>query len=303
MNRQQLVKKAIRGLDRALSTAFLAVLLLLLFFAFYVTSENHRIVAEASSDVYQSYKPSANDISPFRELETINPEVIGWLTVNATKIDYPVVQGKNNEKYVNTSVAGDFSLSGAIFLDCRNAPDFSDTLSIIHGHNMTGDVMFGGIDKYEDPEYFFRHLSGKLFCGDTYYDLTFFSYFRADGHDDQVYNPRLKAENFDTWLDHVKDLTVNCTEEFPETGPILLMSTCASGQTNERNLLAATIRPGDAPPPENGEAHATHTGTRLRSTGEERSPWPYLISFGIVLIALTAVWFMWKRKREGTHGE
>ena len=69
-----------------------------------------------------------------------NPEVVAWLTLEDTGVDYPVTQGKNNQKYINTSALGEFSLSGAIFADARNAPDFSDTLTILYGHNMTGEA-------------------------------------------------------------------------------------------------------------------------------------------------------------------
>ena len=74
------------------------------------------------------YKPAAPaaDNPTLAELQTVNPDVCGWLTVDGTGIDYPVVQGATNMDYVNRDVYGDFSLSGAIFLDSRCAADLTD---------------------------------------------------------------------------------------------------------------------------------------------------------------------------------
>lgn len=304
MKKKQIAQKLIRAADRALSTGFLALLLLLLFLAVYVTVDNRRIVAQASAEVYQSYKPTADDTISFDELVAINPDVIGWLTIDGTKIDYPLVQGKNNETYINTSVYGEFSLSGSLFLDSRNAPDFSDPLSIVYGHNMTEDVMFGGIDNYADPDYFTDHLSGTLYYGGAYYRLDIFAYFSADGHDTRVYAPRVDEEGCKAWLQYVNQIAVNQTEDLPERGPILLMSTCATGQTNGRDLLAAAIRPGGTAPVAKGDGHISHQGIRLHgSLGT--SPWAYLAPSGVVLVGLTILFVLLKRrkKREDDNGE
>ncbi len=53
----------------------------------------------------------------FEELRKINPDVCGWITLDHTKIDYPILQGEDNLTYINTDVYGDFALSGSIFLD------------------------------------------------------------------------------------------------------------------------------------------------------------------------------------------
>ena len=287
-----------------MSIAFWAVLLLILFFAIYVTADNRRILAEASGDVYQSYKPTADDSLSFDELVQINGDVIGWLTIDDTKIDYPLVQGRNNHIYINTAVSGEFSLSGSLFLDYRNSPDFTDPLSIVYGHNMAGDVMFGCLDKYSDPTFFSNHLNGSLYFKGAYYKLQVFAYFSADGHDARVYAPRADEERCRAWLERIGQIAVNRTEEIPDNGPILLLSTCSTDQTNGRDLLALSIRPGGSPPPAKGDGHTSYSGTRLRNTGEDRSPVPYLVMAGVALLMLTVLFVLLKRKkRKKDNGE
>lgn len=304
MKKQQLARKLIRFTDRTLSTVFMAVLLLVLFLAVCVILDNRRIMAEASTEVYQSYKPTAEDTVSFGELVAINPDVVGWLTINGTNIDYPLVQGKNNDIYINTSVYGEFSLSGALFLDFRNAPDFSDPVSIVYGHNMARDLMFGGIDNYADPDYFSKHLNGLLYHDGEYYKVEIFAFLSTDGHNTRLYNPRVTEENCREWLDYVGQLAINRTDEFPDSGPILLMSTCASGQTNSRFLLAATILPGGKAPASR-VVHSSQEGIGLYGALAGISPWAYLLPAGAVLVGLTILFVLLKRrkKREDEDGE
>lgn len=85
---------------------------------------------------YEAYIPTEKSTKSFEELQKINPDVIGWIRVNDTNINYPLVQTDNDDTYMNTDAEGNYSLSGAIFLHCANKPDFSDFDNIIYGHHM-----------------------------------------------------------------------------------------------------------------------------------------------------------------------
>lgn len=296
MDIKRSVQIFVRSLEKCINTAFLAVIIFVLILGVYITMDNKRIVSDASAEVYQWYKPTADSTLSFEELVKINGDVFGWLTIDDTQIDYPVVQGPNNDKYINTSVTGEFSLSGALFLDSRNTDDLSDTLSIIYGHNMTGDVMFGGLDKYSDRTYFNEHRSGTFYCRGEYYKVEIFAYFSADGHDTEIYSPKLKPEKLEEWLERVRSISVNKTGELPDEGPILLLSTCSTETTNGRDLLAATIRPGGTAPVKKTE-HVTAPG-RLRAPLDERSLWIYLGPAFLILLLLTLLYFLLKRRKK-----
>lgn len=90
----------------------------------------------------------------FDELRKLNPDVKAWITLDNTKIDYPVLQGDINLKYLNRDFFGDTSLSGNIFLDKRNSPDFKDEYSLVHGHHMEKRKMFGDLDLYRKKDFF-----------------------------------------------------------------------------------------------------------------------------------------------------
>ncbi len=123
---------------------------LLLAYGIYGMWDSAQINKQADASLYETYKPTAKDSLSFAELQKINSDVFGWLTVDKTHINYPLVQTEDNAKYVNTDVKGQFSLAGSIFLDCNNKKDFSDINNIIYGHHMAKDAMFG--EKYVNTD-------------------------------------------------------------------------------------------------------------------------------------------------------
>ena len=73
---------------------------------------------------------------------------MAWIKIDDTSINYPIVQGKDNEYYLNHNIDGKVATAGSIFLDYRNK--WSDDFLIIYGHRMSGEQMFGEIVRYRD---------------------------------------------------------------------------------------------------------------------------------------------------------
>src|SRR5699024_12632133 len=112
-----------------------------------------------SSDLLQ-FKPAAGDPDSnptLAELQAINPDVVGWLTIDDTHIDYPVVIGETDMEYVNKDVYGDFSLSGSIFLDSDSARDISDAYTLVYGHHMDNGGMYGNGVEFVNVDYIEAH--------------------------------------------------------------------------------------------------------------------------------------------------
>lgn len=92
-------------------------------------------------------------------LKNENSDVVAWIYIPGTGINYPVVQSSNNETYVRRGFDGNYSDLGTLFLDFANSSDFSDNNSIIYGHNVYdgGNKMFTDLIKYKDREYYLEH--------------------------------------------------------------------------------------------------------------------------------------------------
>ena len=98
---------------------------------------------------YPTEPPLAVD---FESLKAINPDVKGWLYIEALDISYPVVQGPDNDTYLHTTYEGTSNFAGSIFLDYQNQDDFSDGNTIVYGHNMKNLSMFGKLKQMKEQE-------------------------------------------------------------------------------------------------------------------------------------------------------
>ena len=85
----------------------------------------------------------------FEGLQKINSDVIGWISLPAVQISYPVVQAGDNEYYLHRALDREYLFAGSLFLDAENSADFQDDNSIIYGHNMRDGSMFAGLKEYE----------------------------------------------------------------------------------------------------------------------------------------------------------
>ena len=138
------------------------------------------------------------------ELKLKNQDTRGWWFFENEEISYPIVQGADDEKYLNTSFNGETLRAGSIFLEALNKGDFSDKNSIIYGHNMRDQSMFGRLQqyKYEDG-YYKDHLYFQVITGDKKYRFKVFSYNDVSDTSD-VYTISFASDR--TFVDFIKQL-------------------------------------------------------------------------------------------------
>ena len=131
--KKTILRHIVLFLDNLLNHILLLVTALVFLFGFYALWDSNQVYSLASSSEYEAYRPVSSSqkdelasFSGFEKLQKLNPEVIGWINVYGTNIDYPLVQAKDNEKYLTRDSKGEFASTGAIFLDARNNPKFED---------------------------------------------------------------------------------------------------------------------------------------------------------------------------------
>ena len=237
-------KITIRLVNGLVNTILFVGILTLFVFGSYSIWDSHQVHTEASSVQYGKYKPSSQNAFSFQELQSSNPEVFSWLTVYGTHIDYPVVQGENNIKYVNTNVLGNYSVSGAIFLDYKNKKDYTDFKNILYGHHMDRKAMFGEIGDFVDKKYFDDRRYGMLCYGGQEYGLEFFIFAHTDAYDERVFNVEVTGiDSKQEHLDYLFDLAIHTREDVAVTVDerIVLLSTCSASSTNGRDILIGKI--------------------------------------------------------------
>ncbi|MCL2365455.1 MAG: class B sortase [Oscillospiraceae bacterium] len=238
-------RKSIRLVHWFIDLFILIIIFLLIAFSCYAIWDSGQVHNIASHRQYEMYKPTvAGDTTSFEDLQTINPDVFAWLTVYGTNIDYPVVQGQDNKIYVNTNARGRHALSGAIFLDFRSAPDFSDFNSILYGHHMENRVMFGEIALFSDRGYFEARRYGMLYFDGKEHGLEFFAFVHTDAYDTTVFKTAItEPDEQQAYLDLLLQTAVHTRNYVPVTvsDRIVLLSTCSPNSTNGRDILIGRI--------------------------------------------------------------
>lgn len=233
-------KKFWRFWSNVLDRIMLIFCLLFLFLGSYALIDTYNVYYHAQDKSVLKYKPKLLDDGTVESpQETISGNV-AWIMIPNTKVDYPIMQGEDNTEYLNKAPDGSFELSGSIFLDSRNAPDFSDPYSLVYGHHMENDVMFGALDKYLSEDYFHSHQTGTLIIGSKAYTLTFFASKTESARDQYLFNP----ENT-TYADAMREIRngvgVFDSSVATEGKRILALSTCKSDLSDDRTMVFAVI--------------------------------------------------------------
>jgi len=233
----------VKGIDGILDMGILVIILLLIAFSLYAMWDSEQVRIAAAPSRFEVYKPTAVDTVSFEELRDINPEVFSWLVVYGTNIDYPVVQAKNNDKYVNTDVFGNYSLSGSIFLDADNDRSYRDFNSILYGHHMEKGVMFGDIGQFSKKDVFDAHKYGNLFFDGEDHGLEFFAFLHTTAYNRTLFTAGITDHEIQRlYLDMIVDEALYTRDIGITTDDrLLLLTTCSSDSTNGRDILVARI--------------------------------------------------------------
>ena len=137
----------------------------------------------------------------FADILKINDDVIGWIYMDDTVVNYPVLQGENNFYYLDKTYWKKYLASGSIYLDTGNSRQMTDAHSIIYGHNMKNHTMFGDLSDFRDEEYLEEHPYIDLFLIDgTWLRYEVFSVYQAHVDDGTFCVPANSEEMLDALL-------------------------------------------------------------------------------------------------------
>lgn len=230
---KKLYLRIVRILSNTIDNLILVAFLILFLIGAYGVMDTYSIYAVAQSKGALKYKPEDGKV--------LLPELkdnIAWLSMDDTNIDYPIMQGDDNEEYVNKDAYGAYSLSGAIFLDYRNAADFTDTYNLVYGHHMEKQMMFGALDQWLEEDFFEEHTTGTLTTTDRIYHLDVYAIVETSATAREIFLPG--AFGLEDILAHCDSNAVHINEAVTPTH-LLAMSTCKYPDTDDRTVLVCEM--------------------------------------------------------------
>ena len=177
----------------------------------------------------------------FAALKAENPDIVAWLYSADTPINYPVVQSDDNNYYLRRLTDGSYNSNGTLFVDFRDAPDFSGFNTIIYGHRMKSKAMFGTLPGYLEQEYYEEHPVMYLLTPDASYKLELVSSFILRS-DSDIYDPMESDEAKNAFLDKMaSDSTFKSETEYSVNDRFVCLSTCTYEFENARLMVVGKL--------------------------------------------------------------
>lgn len=176
----------------------------------------------------------------FEKLLEMNSDVVGWIRFDEpSEINYPVVQGRDNEEYLKRTFEANTNKLGTLFVDVNNPGDFSGRNTFIYGHNMKNGSMFAQLLKYKDDSFYKEHPYFYIYTPDG--KVRTYEIFSAgvvkDTSDSYIMDYADDAA-FQAYIDYIKQQSAYPTSaEVTTASKIVSLSTCTNVRDDERFLV------------------------------------------------------------------
>lgn len=162
-------------------------------------------------------------------VQELNSDVCGWISFENEDISYPILHADNNDTYLRTGLDGNYLNAGSIFLEAVNHTDFSDSHTIIYGHNMKDKSMFGKLQNYRKENYYAEHQYFQIFTADKIYRYQIFSYRDVLETDGLYYIFNNGDSGYDSMLSQMyRGSYVDSGVDASSDDKIITLSTCAA---------------------------------------------------------------------------
>lgn len=208
----------------------------------YKVSNNSNL--QLIEDVFTKNKTEENTektIIDWDKLSNINTDIIGWIKINDTNIDYPILKDTDNLKYLKHSFGGKYNNNGSIFT-LNNNP-FQDYETVLYGHNMKSGIMFLELSKYMNKEFFDKHSSFEIYTKNQNYKATVFSCYSIGINKEEN---NIKLLDFEEQVEYYKKASKYSVDNVSEIKKIVKLSTCSylnnhTTPTDQRYYIVAKL--------------------------------------------------------------
>jgi SrtB family sortase len=237
----------------ALGIVFIALALVILVFLLYkylsADQKNNAVLEAAGLNVVGGAEAAApiEELDDFLSLNwdalrVLNPDVVGWISIPGTRINYPIVQTGDNDFYLKHLADRTPSETGAIFLDSDNEPAINGKNNLIYGHNLIDGSMFSGLKAYREQEFFDEHKTILLATPEMSYRLKVVATLVCDADDRIRKFGFVDDADYSAYVEMLLDYAmINelATGETPEN--LYCFATCTDTNYSKRTLVCATI--------------------------------------------------------------
>ncbi|MBF0749572.1 sortase B [Mammaliicoccus lentus] len=198
------------------------------------TIYNNKVEDKKTEERYVSLQQKYTQVSSnktvrpqFKQLDAVNPDIIGWIHLDATTLNYPILQSKDNEDYLKKDFENQYSRKGSIFMDYRNSPKHEKMNTVIYGHHVGDDTMFDTVEKYLDQSFYDQHKTMQYDTKYGKYQLEVISAYETTTEDDYIQTDFSSSKQYEKFLEEtLKKSEISTTTEINKNDKIVTLSTC-----------------------------------------------------------------------------
>jgi len=174
----------------------------------------------------------------FAALKKVNSDIIGWIMIEQTVINYPLLQGSDNQKYLTTAYNGQSNRQGSIFMDCNHSPDFSNRHTIIYGHYMKNGSMFGALANYSGQSFYDSHRYFYILTEDGLARYEIVSAYTADVGGMTYQRAFPESGGYEAFLGYIMGQSqIESGAELTAADQIVTLSTCTPSSSRQLRFV------------------------------------------------------------------
>ena len=186
----------------------------------------------------------------FASLQAQNDEIYAYIKINDTKVDYPIVQSPTDDSFYLRHRAEDkaWSASGAVYTEMANSKDFSDSITVIYGHNGYGDTFFTTLHKFEKQDFFNEHPYFHIYTPNrilTYQVMSAFKYDDRHILNSYRFSDTAQLLEFQQEILNPTSALKNTRQDLDvpigKDSKIVILSTCITNQKSSRYLVCGVL--------------------------------------------------------------
>lgn len=192
----------------------------------------------------------------YQKLLDVNADALGWISLSGTVIDYPILQGADNDEYLHASVTGEYAYAGSIFVDYRNTLGLEGHYCIVYGHNMNNGSMFGTLKKYKESSYLEAHPYFDIYIGEKHYIYYVYSLYIVEPYETadspyqfgyEVIDTDEKREEYEEFLADTVSKSMYKVTTCPKTeitadDYVITLSTCSGTGASKKRMIVHLVR-------------------------------------------------------------
>ena len=240
--------KRVIGLSVLRIVFFIALIASIIYVAkWYIDSEENKKIEQKVSEaiiIEDTENNTTNEYKiDFEKLKSLNNQVVAWLRVKGTQVEYPVVQTTNNSYYMNRNLEKKYNVAGWIFTDYKNKLDGTDKNIVIYGHNMKDSSMFGSLKNILKEEWYNNNENYIIdfITEEENYKYQVFSVYKIEKEDYYI-NTEFNKNEFAEFIDTLRNRSIkNFNVDVSIEDSVLTLSTCAENNKYRVVLHAKKI--------------------------------------------------------------